>query len=409
VGLTLQQVITMSRAQKRMSTAFGSNLSNNTTNHPDTDGGMILDQRGSPAKKQKTSSTHHPPRHSAMSSQQIMYGMHVTAQPAHSPEYSMSGHLQGLSNAGVPSLLSPSHNAASASLQAVTGHQAQHVHPAMQPQHHDPQLNHHVPHMHQPQPQQPPQPQHHQQPHHHHQNPTHPRNHPHLHIGHHQPEAPVHQLQQGQDHGNHHVTVQRKDHSLHHSQQQHRLPQQPQQQQEQQHHHQQTHSQHQHQSQDNASVLQKNDGSGGYAPPSHPPSNRPSPPAAQSQRHSPILPDSASDYSGQVPNSAPAALSALPEAITRVTTPTPLGTGTSTGLIGGTPAKDVSTLSESQRRTDAIWQLQTRETHMVDEDMVEVLEEFESNVAAADTYLAIQREGLRRRYLHKIVKRRKGG
>ena len=46
---------------------------------------------------------------------------------------------------------------------------------------------------------------------------------------------------------------------------------------------------------------------------------------------------------------------------------------------------------------------------MVDEDMVEVLEEFESNVAAADTYLAIQREGLRRRYLHKIVKRRKGG
>lgn len=46
---------------------------------------------------------------------------------------------------------------------------------------------------------------------------------------------------------------------------------------------------------------------------------------------------------------------------------------------------------------------------MPDEDMVEVLAEFEGNVAVADTYLAIQRDGLRRMYLGKVVARRKGG
>jgi hypothetical protein len=66
-------------------------------------------------------------------------------------------------------------------------------------------------------------------------------------------------------------------------------------------------------------------------------------------------------------------------------------------------------LNEAQRRTQAILQLQNRETEMPDEDMVEVLAEFESNVAAADTYLAIQKDGLRRMYLGKVIKRRKGG
>ena len=66
-------------------------------------------------------------------------------------------------------------------------------------------------------------------------------------------------------------------------------------------------------------------------------------------------------------------------------------------------------LSEAQRRTEAILQLQAREIDMSDDDLVEILAEFEGNVAAADTYLAIQRDGLRRMYLGRVVKRRKGG
>ncbi|WVR09599.1 hypothetical protein IAU60_006671 [Kwoniella sp. DSM 27419] len=64
-------------------------------------------------------------------------------------------------------------------------------------------------------------------------------------------------------------------------------------------------------------------------------------------------------------------------------------------------------LSEAQRRTEAVLQLQSQETHMPDEDLLEVMAEFEGNVAAADTYLAIKKEGLRRMWLQKIVKRRK--
>jgi len=65
-------------------------------------------------------------------------------------------------------------------------------------------------------------------------------------------------------------------------------------------------------------------------------------------------------------------------------------------------------LSEAQRRTEAILQLQTKEAGMADEDLVEVLEEFETNVAAADTYLAIQRDGLRKLWLGKVIQKRKG-
>lgn len=43
---------------------------------------------------------------------------------------------------------------------------------------------------------------------------------------------------------------------------------------------------------------------------------------------------------------------------------------------------------------------------MRDEDMVEVMAEFEVNVAAADTYLAIKREPLRKMWLTNLVKRR---
>ncbi|WVQ94878.1 hypothetical protein IAU59_001962 [Kwoniella sp. CBS 9459] len=65
-------------------------------------------------------------------------------------------------------------------------------------------------------------------------------------------------------------------------------------------------------------------------------------------------------------------------------------------------------LTEAQRRTEAIIQLQTQENDtMSDHDLVEVMAEFEGNVAAADTYLAIKKEGLRKLWLMKIVKRRK--
>jgi len=63
-------------------------------------------------------------------------------------------------------------------------------------------------------------------------------------------------------------------------------------------------------------------------------------------------------------------------------------------------------LSDSQRRTQAILQLQ-QESEMRDEDMVEVMAEFENNIAAADTYLAIKKDQLRRMYLRTIVQRRR--
>jgi hypothetical protein len=63
-------------------------------------------------------------------------------------------------------------------------------------------------------------------------------------------------------------------------------------------------------------------------------------------------------------------------------------------------------LSDSQRRTQALLQLQ-QESEMRDEDMVEVMAEFENNIAAADTYLAIKKDQLRRMYLRTIVQRRR--
>jgi hypothetical protein len=63
-------------------------------------------------------------------------------------------------------------------------------------------------------------------------------------------------------------------------------------------------------------------------------------------------------------------------------------------------------LSDAQRRTQAILQLQ-QESEMRDEEMVEVMAEFENNIAAADTYLAIKKDQLRRMYLRTIVQRRR--
>lgn len=62
-------------------------------------------------------------------------------------------------------------------------------------------------------------------------------------------------------------------------------------------------------------------------------------------------------------------------------------------------------LTESHRRTEALLRLQSQETDMPDEDLVEIMAEFEANLAAADTYLAIQRASLRKMYLAKLLTR----
>ena len=64
-------------------------------------------------------------------------------------------------------------------------------------------------------------------------------------------------------------------------------------------------------------------------------------------------------------------------------------------------------LSDAQRRTEALQQLQNRETDLSDEDLIEIMAEFVANVAAADTYLAIKRDGLRRMWLLKLLQKRK--
>lgn len=64
-------------------------------------------------------------------------------------------------------------------------------------------------------------------------------------------------------------------------------------------------------------------------------------------------------------------------------------------------------LSDPQRRTEAILLLQRQEIDMTDEELCEVVAEFEGNVAACDTYLAIRKEGLRRLWLMSLVKKRR--
>nr|XP_019010507.1 uncharacterized protein I206_04977 [Kwoniella pini CBS 10737]OCF49288.1 hypothetical protein I206_04977 [Kwoniella pini CBS 10737] len=73
--------------------------------------------------------------------------------------------------------------------------------------------------------------------------------------------------------------------------------------------------------------------------------------------------------------------------------------------------KDQGQLSESQRRTNAIIQLQNQQENLElkDEELIEAIVEFEQNVNAADTFLAIQKDHLRKMWLAKIVKRRMGG
>lgn len=76
---------------------------------------------------------------------------------------------------------------------------------------------------------------------------------------------------------------------------------------------------------------------------------------------------------------------------------------TSTGLA---PEIQHAGLSDAQRRTQALLQLQ-QEQGMRDDELVEVMAEFETSIAAADTYLAIQKDQLRRMWLTNVVQRRR--
>ncbi|WVW86350.1 hypothetical protein I302_108394 [Kwoniella bestiolae CBS 10118] len=65
-------------------------------------------------------------------------------------------------------------------------------------------------------------------------------------------------------------------------------------------------------------------------------------------------------------------------------------------------------LSESQRLTKAILAVQNQQEtfELGDEELIEIFNEFESNMNSGDTYLAIKKDSLRRMWLMKILKRR---
>lgn len=62
-------------------------------------------------------------------------------------------------------------------------------------------------------------------------------------------------------------------------------------------------------------------------------------------------------------------------------------------------------LSEPQRRSAAILMLQDRETDMADDDLVDIVTEFELNVTSADTYLALSKPGVRKVWLQRLLQR----
>jgi hypothetical protein len=63
-------------------------------------------------------------------------------------------------------------------------------------------------------------------------------------------------------------------------------------------------------------------------------------------------------------------------------------------------------LSDAQRRTQALLQLQ-QEQGMRDDELVEVITEFQDSIAAVDTYLAIQKDALRRMWLTNVIQQRR--
>ncbi|EIW72187.1 hypothetical protein M231_01839 [Tremella mesenterica] len=64
-------------------------------------------------------------------------------------------------------------------------------------------------------------------------------------------------------------------------------------------------------------------------------------------------------------------------------------------------------LSEAQRRTQAILELQAGEKDLTDEEMVDIVSEFSGDIALADCYLALKRSGLRTMFVKKLLGKRK--
>ncbi|WWC91894.1 uncharacterized protein L201_006843 [Kwoniella dendrophila CBS 6074] len=64
--------------------------------------------------------------------------------------------------------------------------------------------------------------------------------------------------------------------------------------------------------------------------------------------------------------------------------------------------------TESERRTEAIIQIQKQQEqlNLNDENLIEILIEFENNINAVDTFLAIEKDNLKTLWLNKIIKRR---
>lgn len=63
--------------------------------------------------------------------------------------------------------------------------------------------------------------------------------------------------------------------------------------------------------------------------------------------------------------------------------------------------------TDAQRRTEALLLLQDKETYLGEAGLLEVVSEFESNIASCDTYLAMKVEELRRQWIQRLLARRK--
>lgn len=69
------------------------------------------------------------------------------------------------------------------------------------------------------------------------------------------------------------------------------------------------------------------------------------------------------------------------------------------------PQVQAAGLAEPQRRSAAILMLQERETDLNDDELLDVITEFELNITSADTYLALSKQAVRKLWLQRIIQR----
>ena len=69
------------------------------------------------------------------------------------------------------------------------------------------------------------------------------------------------------------------------------------------------------------------------------------------------------------------------------------------------PQVQAAGLAEPQRRSAAILMLQERETDLTDDELVDIVTEFELNITSADTYLALSKQAVRKLWLQRIIQR----